>query len=358
MKSIGSWLSALALAGVVASAAGCGASSTDSGSDQAAYNSMSVSDLAAKAAKEGAVTWYVAIGADDAQPIVDAFNKTYPQVKVHILRLSADQIPPRVMTEQKGGKYNADVVTGDALQVVQLVHAHALQPYDPPDEAALPKGLTLPQGYRGVAYANTTVIAYNPSGLASLHLAPPTSWEDLTKPAWKGRFSVDPEAVNWYDSLIKTMGHGKALALLKALGANDPVPVESHSQALDQISAGEPVAGATVYGYMASSAKKSTPKRMDFVNPDPLPVSVNLTDIGKNAPHPAAARLFDDWLVSKQGQQAIVNLSNDTSLRPDVRNDTTVWNPSRWTPAWGDPTLSPADFNAELTEMKSAFHVQ
>lgn len=352
------FLLAVPLLGLVSSLVGCGSSGSGAGTDQTAYNSMSVSTLAAKAAKEGAVTWYVAIGADDAQPIVDAFNKSYPDVKVHILRLSADEIPPRIMTEQKGGKYNADVVTGDALQVVQLVHAKALQPYDPPDEAALPKGLTLPEGYRGVAYANTTVIAYNPTVRESEHLPVPTSWEDLTKPAWKGHFSVDPEAVNWYDSLIKTMGHDKALALLKALGANAPVAVESHSEALDQVSAGEPVAGATIYGYMAASAKRTTPSRMDFVNPNPLPVSLNLTDVAQNAPHPAGARLFDDWLVSKAGQQAIVDLSNDTSLRPDVTNDKTVWDPDTWSPAWGDPTLSPDDYNAELAEMKSALHAE
>lgn len=349
---------ALALLVATAGLAGCGSSGESGSGDQSSYNSMSVSDLAAKAATEGSVTWYVAIGEKDIPPIVAAFNKTYPNVKVQVLRLSADQIPSRVMTEQKGGKYNADVITGDALQVVQLVHAGALPPYDPPDEAPLPEGLSLPAGYRGVAYANTTVIAYNPDEVAKLGLSAPTSWQDLTKPEWKGHFNVDPSAVNWYDSLIQTMGHDQALALLKALGANSPVPVESHSQAVDQVFAGEPAAGATIYAYMASTAKKKAPTRMAFTNPNPLPVSLNLTTIGKNAPHPAAARLFDNWLVSREGQQAIVDASGDTSLRPDVKNDTTVWDPTMWKPAWGNPTLSPEDYNTELAEMKSALHVQ
>lgn len=349
-----------AIAGLATVLTGCGSgtSSASSAAGQDSYNSMSVQELATKAAKEGSATWYVAIGADDAQPIVDAFNKTYPDVKIHVLRLSADQIPPRVMTEQKGGKYNADVITGDALQVVQLLHAKALQPYDPPDEPPLPSGVSLPTGYQGVAYANTTVIAYNPTVVKQLHLPAPKTWQDLTKPAWKGHFSIDPSAVNWYDSMIHTLGHDQAQALLKALGANSPVPVESHSQAIDDVNSGEPPAGATIYGYMASPLKKSTPDRMDFVNPDPLPVSLNLTDIAAKAPHPAAARLFDDWLVSQEGQQAIVTISDDTSLRSDVQNDATVWDPTRWKPAWGNPTLSPADYNTELAEMKAALNVQ
>lgn len=358
MRGIRKWSGALALLVATAGLAGCGSSGGGESGDQSSYNSMSVADLAAKAATEGSVTWYVAIGEKDIPPIVAAFNKTYPNIKVQVLRLSADQIPARVMTEQKGGKYNADVITGDALQVVQLEHAGALPPYDPPDTPDLPEGLSLPSGYRAVAYVNTTVIAYNPDEIAKLHLSPPTSWQDLTKPEWKGHFSVDPSAVSWYDSLIHTMGHDQALALFKALGENDPIPVESHSQAIDQVASGEPPAGATIYGYMASTTKKKTPTRMEFTNPNPLPVSLNLTSIGKNAPHPAAARLFDNWLVSKEGQQAIVDVSGDTSLRPDVKNDTSVWDPTRWEPAWGNPMLSPDDYKTELAEMKSAFHVQ
>jgi len=351
-----------ALAGVALAATltACGSdstSSTDSASSGSSYDSMSVADLAKAASTEGSVTWYVAIGADDVDPIVKAFNATYPDIHVNALRLSADQIPPRVMTEQRGKKFNADVITGDALHVVQLLHAKALEPYTPPDEAPLPSGVSLPTGYRGVSYANTTAIAYNPSRIKKLGLPAPTSWEDLTKPAWRGQFTIDPSAVNWYDSLIQTMGHDKALDLLKRLGANDPVPVESHSEAMADVASGEPAAGATIYGYMAAPLAKTEPDKVAFVNPDPLPVSLNLTDIGRNAPHPAAARLFDDWLVSQAGQQKIIDLSDDTSTRTDVKNDASVWDPEKWKPAWSNPTLSPDDYNTELAEMKSALHV-
>ena len=48
----------------------------------------------------------------------------------------------------------------------------------------------------------TTVVAYNPQIVQQKGLPVPTSWQDLTKPQWKGQFSIDPGAVNWYDSLI------------------------------------------------------------------------------------------------------------------------------------------------------------
>lgn len=317
---------------------------------------MSVKNLAKAADTEGAVTWYTTFSSSDVDPTIKAFNQMYPNIKVDALRLSAADIPPKIITEQKGKQYTADVVSGDSPQVAQLVQAHALQPYNPPDQSALPKGLSLPRGYKGVVYINTTPVAWNPTVVANKHLPVPTGIETFTDPAWKGQFSVDPTALNWYDSLVRSMGHQKALALVKKLGANSPVFVESHTQALTDVQAGEPAGSVTPYGYKAASLKKATPSRVEFLNYTPLPSSLNLTDIVAHAPHPAAARLFDDWLVSKEGQTAIVDKTNHTSIRSDVGNDPTVWNEKKWPAAWGNPMLSPATYNSELKEFDEALH--
>lgn len=317
---------------------------------------MSEADLGTAAVKEGSVNWYTTFSSDDVDPMIAAFNKSYPKIKVHALRLSADQIPPKVITEQKGHQYTADVVSGDSPQIAQLIHAQALQPYTPPSQTALPGGLSLPKGYEGVVYAVTTAIAWNPKVVQQKHLPVPTGVASFTDPAWKGQFSIDPSAVNWYDSLIKIMGHDKALALVKKLGDNDPVFVESHTEALTDVQAGEPAGAATIYGYKASSMEQDTPNQVAFLNPNPLPSSLNLIDVVKNAPHPAAARLFVDWMVSKTGQSAVVDVTNHTTLRTDVTNDPKVWDPSKWTPAWGDPMLPPATYNSELSEFDSALH--
>jgi iron(III) transport system substrate-binding protein len=347
---------AIGLALGMAACSSSGGGGGDGAKDSAKYDSMSPADLAAAAAKDGSLTWYTTFADDDVQPIVAAFNKTYPKVKVNALRLSADKIPPRVITEQRGKKFNADIISGDSPQLAQLLQIGALQSYTPKDIAPLPGGLDLPKGYEGVVYVVTTVVAYNPTVVKQKHLPVPTSWEDLTKPAWRGQFSIDPGAVNWYDSLIKQMGNDKALALLKALGDNKPVFVESHTQALTDVQAGEPAGAATAYGYKSSSLKKKTPEQIEFVNANPLPSSLTLIDLAKNAPHPAAARLFEDWMVSKAGQEAVVSVTNHTSIRPDVENDPAVWDETKWPPAWGEPNLSSEAYNKELNDMKTALH--
>jgi iron(III) transport system substrate-binding protein len=350
----------LGAAGLLLGAAACGSSGSGSGGAAAApdtgLDSKTTQELATQAEQEGSLTWYTTFADDDVQPIVAAFNKTYPKVKVNSLRLSADKIPQRILTEQRGGKHNADIVSGDSPQVAQLLQSGSLQPYTPKDISQLPSGLDLPEGYEGVVYVVTTTVAYNPKLVKQKNLPTPTSWEDLTQPAWKGQFSIDPGAVNWYDSLVQSMGHDKALDLLKRLGDNSPVFVESHTQALTQVQAGEPIGAATAYGYKASSLKEKTPGTVEFVNSNPLPSSLTLIDVVKDAPHPAAARLFEDWMVSAEGQQAVVDITNHTSIRTDVKNDPTVWNEQKWPAAWGKPNLPAAEYNTELAEMKSALH--
>ncbi len=154
-------LAAAGVAGLLTLLAACGSSGTSSGSKAGAstLDSLSDSQLYTQAAKEGTLTWYTTFSDDDVQPTIDAFHKTYPKVKVSALRLSADKIPPRVITEQRGGKYNADVISGDSPQVAQLIAAKAMQPYTPKDQGTLPAGLKLEKGYEGVVYINTTVIA-------------------------------------------------------------------------------------------------------------------------------------------------------------------------------------------------------
>jgi len=346
----------LASALVATALAACSSSSNDDDLPQqgSSLDALAPAALATVAAKEGSLTWYTTFSDDDVQPMVAAFNKRYPHIKVNAVRLSADKIPPRVSTEQRAGKYSVDIVSGDSPQIAQLLQAGSLQPYTPTDVEVLPEGLDLPQGYEGVVYAVTTVIAYNPTVLQQKNLPVPTSWEDLTKPEWKGQFSIDPGAVNWYDSLVKQMGHDKALALIKGLGDNKPRFVESHTQALTQVEAGEPAGAATAYGYKASKDLKKNKGNLQFVNANPLPASLTLIDVVKNAPHPAAARLFEDWMVSKAGQDAVVDVTNHTSIRHDVKNDTAVWDESKWPAAWGEPNLSSEQYNSELNEMKSA----
>lgn len=314
-------------------------------------------ELLPQAREEGKVIWYTTFADSDVNAMISAFQKAYPGVKVEALRLSADKLPSRLVTEQRGRKYNADVITADCEPVYQLIQVGTLIPYEPPQVPPLPAQLRdLPEGYGNAVYILTSTIAYNPMGVKAQHLQPPTSIEDLTKPEWKGHFSIDPSAINWYEGLITGLGHDKALALVKKLGNNSPRLVESHTQSLTEVQAGEPLATANAYAYKAASLAKKTPTRLAFSNTDPQPVAAALAEVARNAPHPAAAKLFMDWLMSTEGQVGIVGLTNHTSLDLLAENDTSVYDPAKWKPAWSMPVISVDTYDRYLTEYQKALH--
>jgi iron(III) transport system substrate-binding protein len=313
--------------------------------------------LLAQAKQEGKVVWYTTFADSDVNDMISAFQKAYPGIKVEALRLSADQLPSRLVTEQRGRKYNADVISADCEPVYQLIKVGTLTPYQVPQKPPLPAQLkNLPPGYGNAVYILTSAIAYNPQAVKAQHLQVPTSIEDLTKPAWKGRFSIDPSAINWYESLISAMGHTKALDLVKKLGDNSPRLVESHTQSLTEVQAGEPLASVNAYAYKAAALAKKTPGRMAFSNTDPEPTAAALAEIAKNAPHQAAAKLFMDWIMSSQGQASVVGITNHTSLDANAKNDTTVWNPAKWKPAWSMPVITADTYDRYLAEYQKALH--
>lgn len=335
--------------------AGCGSSS---GTASTTTKIPAGSALVAAATKEGSLTFYASFSNKELAALAKAFNATYPGIKVNILQGSVDKLTSRLIVEQKAQKFNADLFQGDASYANELIGAGALRPFSPSDEPPTPPGLGAPQGYRNVDSALTTVIAYNPTVIKQRGFAVPTSFADFTRPQWKGQFSADASGVNWYQSLMRSMGQARAKSLVARIGANAPRLSESHTLSLTQVQAGEPVATIAAYGYSAVSAAEKNPSSVAVINPNPLPSAADLVEMVKGAPHPDAAALFMTWLLSRTGQQTLISVSGRISLRTDVHNDPNAWNPAKWPPAWSTPSVNTDQFNADAAALKTAFGEQ
>lgn len=329
----------------------CGGGAGSGGQD---VSPKSGQELVAAANKEGAVVFYNSFVETQTAAVIAAFNKKYPSIKVNSV-VPGSQMVPRITTEQRGGKYSVDVISGSSQDFAALYSEGAVTKYDAPDAPSVP-GVSLPSGYRNVVYLKSTVIAWNPTALGRAGLRPPASWEDLTKPEWKGKFSVVANAsgLDFYLSLITWLGHDKALDLVKRLGANSPILATSHTQATTAVQAGEPVATATAYNYLTSQFKKSNPKTMDFVDTDPLLTTINPVVLAKNPPHPNAARVFIDWLMSDDGQNSVVTATGHAAMGATTKNNPTVWNPDKWKPAFADPAVTADQYNQYTTEYEKA----
>jgi iron(III) transport system substrate-binding protein len=351
----------LALAGMAVlplALAACGNSDDESGGGGNAeeLNSMSVQDLYEKAKDEGEVTIYTPINEEAMADLAEVFNAKYPGIDVNAITLGTSDQVPRVTTEQRGGKFVADVLVQDGLRLSQSMSVDAVEPYTPQTMPELPSNVTdIPEGYQSVQFVTTRAVAFNPETLKEKGIPTPTSLEDLTKPEWEGNFSMTPHNADVYTTLIAAMGEEEAKDLLDRLGANKPRLVESNSQAITLVQSGD-IAGAVTYGTYAAPAKAKTPKTMDFFNFDPLLTVPYFQVLAKNAPDPAAARLFINWAGTQEGQEAMIKSTGFSSLRSDVSNDPTIWNPSKWHPVFA-PMLSMDEYNERLDEYNTALNV-
>jgi iron(III) transport system substrate-binding protein len=284
-------------------------------------------NVADEAKREGTVVWYATMNTRDMQLTAARFMQTHPGIHVETLRAGSSELPARVITEQRGGKYNADVISGDEFQLSQLVLAGALDKYRPPEADRFVKGTVDPNGYWTNLYQNTTVVAWNPQRVQADHLRPPVSTADFARPEWKGKFGLDTGALNWYIGTLQA--NGNASDTIEKIAANAPVKTSGHTATVVQLESGEFDATPTAYGYLADAEHRAG-KPLAFVNPSPLLVTLNPVGLAKNAPHPAAAHVFLDWLLSRDGQQFIArDGGGEISSRTDVQNNPRIWNPAK-----------------------------
>jgi iron(III) transport system substrate-binding protein len=304
------------------------------------------------AKKEGTVIWYTSVDAKTLPPLIQRFERAYPGINLQTLQITSNLLPARVITEMRGGKVNADVASGDVVPMAQLAAAGALQVYHPAEAAKFVKGSIDPNGLWVSLYFDTTVIAWNIKKLQADGLKPPTSVADLAKPEWRGKIGLNSTAYNWYQGLTELDPNAKDL--LAKIMANKPLLTQGHTNTMTQLEAGEFDVTPTVYGYLADKEHRAG-AGIDFVNPKPLIIGPSPVGFIKGAAHPNAARVLMDWLLSKEGQNAMVELSGRPSARTDVDNNPNVLN-SRM-PVHSIKAPDPSEYNALVAQYKQILGV-
>ena len=91
-------------------------------------------ELIEAARKEGKLVFYSANVAESEQPVIEAFNKRFPFIKVEFLRAPGNQLLQRVKTEAAAGKLLADVID-HSDRALMLEIENLFQDYKPPNAA-------------------------------------------------------------------------------------------------------------------------------------------------------------------------------------------------------------------------------
>ncbi len=305
MMRVGGWTGGLAAAAVALSL-GAGPARAMTAEEILMYKGADREAVLLKGArKEGRMVIYSSLIVNQMlRPLTEAFKKKYPFLEVKYWRGSSGKTFRKVTAEMRAGKLVADVVEGSGI-TGSIVKAKIALPFYSPELAAYPKKFNAADGtwvttrfrYIGGAY-NTKMVA--PADV-------PKTMEDLLNPKWKGKIawragtSSSGELIT-ITSLLLAWGDKKAEAYLAKLSKQDPVPLHiSNRGVVDRVMEGEYAIaiGASAHHPLISARKGASVAPM-LLNPVP---SLNGTiSILKGVPHPHAAMLMVDFILSKEGQ--------------------------------------------------------
>jgi iron(III) transport system substrate-binding protein len=247
-------------------------------------------------------------------------------IRVDTLRLESNVLPSRMAIEARSGNAHADVVDEPGFQIDLLKRQNLLAKFPAPQNGDMTAGTFDPDGYWSSLFINTDTLAYNSDVLKKAGMKPPTSWYDFTKPEWRGKFALFNGSYEWYAAMVKAFGKEKADGYMRAFAANGVHMVNSHQLAETMLETGEYTAAINTYGYsMAADAAKGLP--IVEVNPDPTVIELHGIAVVAGAPHPNAARLFEEWTLSRDTQAWIAHDLGRVSARRDVPNNPAIWGP-------------------------------
>ena len=266
-------------------------------------------------AEGGELMLYTSINIDDLEQILGKFEERYPFTNTDYYRARGEDVIRKSMTEAQTGQHFVDVFETEAFEVYRLQQAGLLQPYVAPESAAFPSDAKDPAGYWTVDRINTVVISYNTDLVDPADV--PITWEDLLDSKWKGKIGVEANDVELFADMVSEWGEEKTYAYWEGIAALEPGIVDGHTVLAELVSAGEFAISPTLFGYRVEKLKaKGAP--IEWVRTDPVIAYTQLLAMAADAPHPATARLFINWLLSEEGQNAYRQVGRIPS-RPGIK---------------------------------------
>jgi len=266
------------------------------------------------AKSEGAVSLYTSMTSDVADAVTKAFTDQ-TGIKVNLYRADSETVLQRILQEASAHHAGADAVETDALEMASLGKEQLIQPYtgerrDMVDNEGKFETWTADRYNLFAPSWNTTKVAAG---------AQPTSWEALADPKWDGGLAMELNDYDWYMTLYEYwQKKGKSTADIDKLFsdmARGAKVVKGHTVMGEMLSAGQYSVAASNYSYIVQKAmNKGAPVAYQpFVQP--VIARPQGAAALKSAPHPAAALLFQDWLMT-EGQQVFVEQGLTPSIEP------------------------------------------
>jgi iron(III) transport system substrate-binding protein len=275
--------------------------------------------LVEKAKQEGTVVLYTSLAPTESKPLAEAFEKKYG-IKVELWRALSDKVVQRAVSEAQARRNTVDVIETNGPEMEMIAREKVLAEFQSPFLADLPAAAIPSHRSWFPDRMNFFVVAYNTAKVQRSEI--PAGYEGFLDPKWKGRIGIEATDAEWMATLVKTWGHEKGLDFFRKLAAMKPDVRKGHVLLAELIAAGEVPVGLTVYNSNVESLKKRGAP-IDFVPVQPVAARPQGIGIARQAPHPHAALLFADFVLSPEGQRLFESLGRvpaSTKVKSHLNN--------------------------------------
>jgi iron(III) transport system substrate-binding protein len=296
------------------------------------------------AKKEGSLSLYLYQGEGELGAVGQLFQKKYPEINVVTTLGRGNTLAPRIMAERRAGKYLVDVYISGVTtayevfyraKILDSVRAALILP-EVIDESKWWLGqhqYVDPENRYILLYLGNVgeYISYNTKAVEAGEIR---SYWDFLQPKWKGKIlSRDPKISGSQRIGLRMYYHTPELGaefIRRLYGEMDVTLTQEIRQATDWLANGKfaicffcseilkvKAQGLAVEEFPTAKWKESRAISAGNMGSIVLP---------SQPPHPNAARLFVNWLLSREGQTALQRAANtpnnsEESLRTDIPKD-------------------------------------
>lgn len=284
----------------------------------------------AAAKKEGRLVAGIPASAELRKGIEEVFRSRFPGIELELIPSRGPSNANKILSEHKAGVRYFDLLISGTATPFGLVNANLIEPLEL--FMILPEVRDPKRWYGGHIWVdNVKRFIYSFQAYQSENLWYNTgltkaeeirSYDDLLNSKWKGKIGyLDPRTLGSGTATWAFLWQHKGEDYLRKLAGQDLLLSRDQRQLADSLAKGKITlnVGLTYYSYLPF-LKAGLP-----IKPLPEPREGTYTSCGsgalsiiKNPPHPNAARLFINWLLSKEGQETYGKAMGQATRRLDV----------------------------------------
>jgi iron(III) transport system substrate-binding protein len=260
-------------------------------------------ETVAAAKKEGKVVFYNNLQPNGIEPLLAKFRAAVPGIQPEQIRLGSNPLIERFQTEFNAGRHLADVlITFPDERIVEGVKAGWMAEWTPPELSNFPPAINEGNKLYTLQYAREAII-WNKTLVKPAD--EPKEWTDLFDPKWKGKVGMNPPWRSVSIQQVVAFWEDKGIASpAEKLKANEVRFFEGSGGIIQAVVRGDVRIAELTDLPLNPLLEDGAP--VGFVYPaSGTTLSANKAFVAAKAPHPNAARVFMNWLMTKEGQEAL-----------------------------------------------------